>query len=245
MVEGGRGSAQPGIGRAVITRAAAGDRDALATIWRAYQPGLLRYLRGMSVRLADDVASQVWLEAARSLHRFEGDDRDLRRWLFTIARRRMIDAYRAEGRRREDPAGARPYESAGVGPARLTSVPGSPSAPDAPEDVVTEAGGGPALAAVRRLAPAQAEVVLLRVVGGFSVDEVAAMTGKSPGAVRVIAHRALRRLAQMLEPDRGPGSSPTSAGATAGDERDGRRRERRREAAPVTDAVVRPMEKST
>jgi RNA polymerase sigma-70 factor (ECF subfamily) len=202
MVEGGRGTAQPGIDGAVIRRAAAGDREALAVLWRGHQPGLLRYLRGMSVRLADDVASQVWLEAARSLHRFEGGDKDLRRWLFTIARRRMIDAYRVEGRRREEPT-ARLPEAAAIDPT---------------EDLVDEVTG-PASAALRRLAPGQAEIVLLRVVGGFSVDEVAEITGKSPGAVRVTAHRALRRLAGILASEAG--------------------------ADPVTDAASRSMERST
>lgn len=41
-------------------------------------------------------------------------------------------------------------------------------------------------------------MVLLRVVAGLSVDQVAAIVGKSPGAVRVIQHRALRRLAAAL-----------------------------------------------
>jgi RNA polymerase sigma-70 factor, ECF subfamily len=41
-------------------------------------------------------------------------------------------------------------------------------------------------------------VVLLRVVAGLEVAEVAAITGKRPGHVRVLAHRALRRLAARL-----------------------------------------------
>ena len=45
------------------------------------------------------------------------------------------------------------------------------------------------------LTPEQAEVVLLRIVGGLSVDEVATLTARSPGAVRVLQHRALARLA--------------------------------------------------
>jgi RNA polymerase sigma-70 factor (ECF subfamily) len=47
----------------------------------------------------------------------------------------------------------------------------------------------------------QAEVVLLRVLAGFSAEDVAEMTGRSPGAVRVLQHRALRRLADELRRD--------------------------------------------
>jgi len=40
----------------------------------------------------------------------------------------------------------------------------------------------------------QAEVVLLRVLGGLGVEQVAELVGKRPGTVRVLQHRALRRL---------------------------------------------------
>ena len=57
--------------------------------------------------------------------------------------------------------------------------------------------------AVRRivalLPPDQADIVLLRVVAGLPVEEVAAITGRQPGTVRVLQHRALRRLADRLE----------------------------------------------
>jgi RNA polymerase sigma-70 factor (ECF subfamily) len=57
-----------------------------------------------------------------------------------------------------------------------------------------------AVALVRRLPPLQAEVVLLRVVAELSVDEVARLVGRSPGAVRVAAHRGLRGLSVMAGP---------------------------------------------
>ena len=44
----------------------------------------------------------------------------------------------------------------------------------------------------------QADAVLLRVVAGLDVAEVAGIMGRSPGAVRVLCHRALRRLAPLL-----------------------------------------------
>ena len=47
----------------------------------------------------------------------------------------------------------------------------------------------------------QAEVILLRVVGGLDVGEVAAIVGKRPGTVRVLQHRGLRRLAEEIARD--------------------------------------------
>jgi RNA polymerase sigma-70 factor (ECF subfamily) len=55
-----------------------------------------------------------------------------------------------------------------------------------------------ALGRIAALPPAQAEVVLLRVVGDLSVDDVAAIVGRKPGAVRALQHRALQRLAREV-----------------------------------------------
>ncbi len=60
-----------------------------------------------------------------------------------------------------------------------------------------------ALAVIGQLPHDQAEVVLLRVVAGLDVEQVARVVGKRPGAVRVLAHRGLRRLAERLERDQG------------------------------------------
>jgi len=60
-----------------------------------------------------------------------------------------------------------------------------------------------AVARIKRLPAPQAEVVLLRVLGGYSAEEVADLTGRSPGSVRVIQHRALRRLAKELAREAG------------------------------------------
>ena len=54
---------------------------------------------------------------------------------------------------------------------------------------------------VAALSPEQAEVLVLRVVAHLSVEDVAKMLGKRPGTVRVIQHRALRRLSREMVVD--------------------------------------------
>jgi RNA polymerase sigma-70 factor (ECF subfamily) len=73
-----------------------------------------------------------------------------------------------------------------------------PRAPDAAGQAIENLATEEALAAVTALPPQQAEVILLRVVAGLDTDAVARIVGTSPGAVRVAAHRGLRRLAQIL-----------------------------------------------
>ena len=60
---------------------------------------------------------------------------------------------------------------------------------------------GECLHLIRSLPQGQADVVALRVIGGLSVTETASVVGKSEGAVRVLAHRGLRQLAEQLSPD--------------------------------------------
>jgi RNA polymerase sigma-70 factor (ECF subfamily) len=177
----------------LVALARAGDEAALTMLWRELNPPLLRYLRGRIPDGAEDVAAQAWLDAARRLGEFEGNDLDFRRWMFTIARHRSIDEVRRRGRRPEDLAARPPVDPVGR---------------DAVADQVDDLAA--ALALVRRLPPDQADAVLLRVVGDLDVAEVAAVMGRSQGSVRVLVHRGLRRLQAILEEERVTGVDPTA-----------------------------------
>jgi RNA polymerase sigma-70 factor, ECF subfamily len=120
------------------------------------------------------------------LARFEGDEGAFRGWAFTIARRRVLDLRRQRGRRQTEPAAS---ES-------LADIP----AADDPETTTLAALDADEVRRrlVEMLPPDQADVVLLRVVGGLDVDHVAEVLGKRPGTVRVLQHRALRRLAKEM-----------------------------------------------
>lgn len=168
----------------VIRRAQAGDPDALAHLWRTYQHLLLRYFRGKGMDEPEDLASTVWVEVASGLPRFEGREPDFRRWLFTIAARRRIDDIRAVKRRADRVERA------------ATVVAGPAHAPSAGDEAERSAALDRALAMVRGLPPDQAEAVLLRIVGDLSVTEVAEIMNRSEGAVRVLVHRGLKRLAE-------------------------------------------------
>jgi RNA polymerase sigma-70 factor (ECF subfamily) len=167
--------------RNVFERAAQGDKDALTVVFRAFQPTLLRYLRGRLPDAADDLAAQTWLDAVRNFGRFSGGAEDFRRWLFTIARRRVQDDLRRRGRRPEEVTSDPPDE---------------PRRDDALQDHDDLAR---ALALVRRLPPDQADAVLLRIVAGMDVGQVAEVMGRSEGSVRVLVHRGLQRLRELAE----------------------------------------------
>jgi RNA polymerase sigma-70 factor, ECF subfamily len=172
----------------VIAAAKTGAEWAIASLYREFGPGLLRYLRAQAPADGEDLASEVWMNVAAGLGRFEGDEAAFRAWIFSIARRRVIDSRRREERRRKMLNSLEPT--------------GAIEAVDPEAQAVTASETEVALAHIASLPPDQAEVVLLRVVAGLDVEEVAAIVGKKAGAVRVLQHRALKRLSGHLVPER-------------------------------------------
>jgi RNA polymerase sigma-70 factor (ECF subfamily) len=181
----------------VLADAQGGSEEQFAVLWRDANPALLRYLRVLAPESAEDVAAETWVHVVRGLTRFTGDEAAWRAWLFTTARRRLLDQARL---RRRHPA--EPLEEIS-----LAEVPRSPdSAQVALDNIATEA----AIALLGQLPPLQAEVIMLRVVAGLDADAVARMLGKTPGNVRVMAHRGLKRLEALL----GPAGVTSRAGVT-------------------------------
>jgi RNA polymerase sigma-70 factor (ECF subfamily) len=170
---------------AVLAGAQGGDEEAFASLFRAVQPVLLGYLRVIAPEAAEDVASETWLQVVAGLAGFRGAEDAFRAWVFTIARHRAIDAGRARARRRTVPLDEGE-------PGRLTGR----DAGDLALEAISTQG---VLALLAELPREQAEIILLRVVAGLPIADVARMVGKSQGAVRVAAHRGLRRLAARVD----------------------------------------------
>lgn len=172
----------PGVERA-IERARQGDGGAFDALVRHIEKPLLGFVRA---RGADDphaAASEVLVRVFHTLESFEGNAAQFRAWVFTIARNLVIDEHRQTAR-------------------RTRTVPTDPhEMPDTavPSGDVSDTERVNALLA--DLTDEQREVVLLRIVAGLGVDEVAAALGKRPGAVRALQHRALGQLRKKLSGD--------------------------------------------
>lgn len=175
----------------VLGQAQAGDAAAFAMLWRDGQPMLLRYLAVTAPGQAEDLASQTWLRVIERLDGFRGDEPAFRRWLVTIARNLHIDHVRRAARRPEH-----------LVPDHLSEdIPLAAAAPDAADLALTGLSTAAALRLIASLPPEQAELVALRVVVGLDVADVARVTGRTSGAVRVAVHRGLRRLRDTLTAD--------------------------------------------
>jgi RNA polymerase sigma-70 factor, ECF subfamily len=169
----------------VLAAAQEGREDGFAILWRDANPSLLRYLRVLSPDSAEDIAAETWVQVVRGLPKFVGDEAAWRAWLFTTARRRLLDLAR---HRRRHPT--EPLDDIGA-----AEVPASPDTEQlALENIATES----AIALLSRLPVHQAEVIMLRVLAGLDTEVVAEMLGRSPGAIRVAAHRGLKKLEELL-----------------------------------------------
>ncbi len=142
------------------------------------------YLLAHGAEDADDLTGEVMLQLVNGIGRFEGDEAGFRSWVFLVAHHRLVDERRRRGR-------------AARGSERLERPTDAPGA-DIP--TLEDLAAGAWHERLSRLSDDQRDVLLLRVVGGLSAEEVGAIIGKRAGAVRVIQHRAVQRLRAELEP---------------------------------------------
>jgi RNA polymerase sigma-70 factor, ECF subfamily len=186
-----------------LAGAKAGDEGCFVELFRSVQPALLRYLTTLGGSLAEDVAGETWVSVVRGLDRFSGDEAGWRAWVFTIARARLRDAQRRAAR---SPQVVDAFDT-------LESRPDGVDVARQVEHIFsTEA----ALTLIRKLPRDQAEAVLLRHVAGLDVARTAKVLGKRSGAVRVAAHRGLRRLSELLSSGDGrPGGATGCNGIDA------------------------------
>jgi RNA polymerase sigma factor (sigma-70 family) len=169
----------------LLEAAREGDERAWATLYRELAPAVLGYLRGSNAPEPEDVLSEVFLQAARDLPRFEGGERDFRAWVFTVAHHRVIDARRAAARRPAEPV-AEPPEPEGA------------AAPGAAEAALSQVALEEMHEGLAALTEDQRAVLLLRILGDLTVEEVAGALGKRPGAIKALQRRGLAALRRHL-----------------------------------------------
>jgi RNA polymerase sigma-70 factor (ECF subfamily) len=150
---------------AVLAAAQRGDEAAFAALWHDGQPTLLRYLHVLAPDAAEDIAAETWTHVVRGLARFRGTEQNWRAWLFTTARRRVIDQTRQLARRPTSSLDALPDLTL----ADLPELHSPDAAGLALENLATQA----AIEVIARLPPMQSEVIMLRVVAGLDTETVA------------------------------------------------------------------------
>lgn len=169
---------------ALLPAAQGGDEGAWAEVFAELAPGVLGYLRGSGAPDPEDTMGESFMQVARDAPSFEGDWPAFRAWVFTIAHHRLIDAKRKSARR----------------PLDLVAEPREETvSADASTEAMARIGAGDAARMLEALSPDQRAVVLMRVVGDLSLEQVAEAMGKRVGAVKQLQRRGLAAAKRELE----------------------------------------------
>jgi RNA polymerase sigma-70 factor (ECF subfamily) len=135
--------------------------------------------RTASVQDAEDVTQSVFADAVSALERLESESRPILAWLYTVAKRRLVDQARQRARRPEDSS-----------PLDDIAAPG------------TEYGDGVRRAlrdAIGRLPTSQRETVVRRLIDGRSFGEIASELKISEAACKMRFARGLALVRTALE----------------------------------------------
>ena len=165
----------------VLAAARAGGEWAWTRLYDDLASVVLGYLRARGATEPEDVLGEVFLRVVRDLGSFDGDEREFRSWVFTIAHHRLVDGLRQRGRRPVTVLAPEDLgEVLGVG--------------DTEQDALARLGGDRVRELISGLTPDQQDALLLRVVADLSVEQIARALGKRPGAVKALQRRALATL---------------------------------------------------
>ena len=170
----------------VLAAARTGADWAWAALYRDLAPLVQGYLRSRGAREAEDLTGEVFLAVARDLASFSGGESSFRSWVLTVAHHRLLDDRRYHGRRPAEPF---PLE-----------VIQTRAAPGNVEDEALQSIAATRIAQlVDTLAGDQREVLMLRILGGLTVNEVAGILDKSPGAIKALQRRGLATIRRIVD----------------------------------------------
>jgi RNA polymerase sigma-70 factor (ECF subfamily) len=168
----------------VVDAARAGDQDAWRLLYRRLYPRLRAYLvRRVGSGYAEDAVSETMSRAVAGIDRFRFGPAGFDGWVFGIARRVAVDHHRHASRSGR----------------QLARAVVEPLGDETGEALFEAEDQEQVRRAFELLSPTERELLELRVVAGLSAEEVAAVLGKRPGAIRTAQSRALAHLRRLIE----------------------------------------------
>ena len=169
----------------VLAAARTGAEWAWRALYTDLAPLVLGYFRARRVPEAEDLTGEVFVDVVRGLGGFEGGERDLRAWVLTVAHRRMVDNVRRHSRDRVE--------------TRIDAeLAGLAATGNAEDEALAHLGTARTREVIARLTPDQQDVLLLRILGDLTLEEIAAALGKRVGAIKALQHRALAALRREI-----------------------------------------------
>jgi RNA polymerase sigma-70 factor (ECF subfamily) len=183
----------------LVERAQAGDEAAFAALYDIYFPRVYRYIlaRLGNASDAEDIASEVFEKMLGAIGRFRWrEEATFGAWVLRIAYNQIITHHRRNGSR----------------PKTTPLSEHLPLRTPEPEEIVQrKLALEEVRAAMEQLPGAQRQVLMLRFAGGLSISETAKVLGKQENNVKVLQHKGVSRLQQILVPD-GKGALRSAGG---------------------------------
>lgn len=170
--------------RELVLQATGHNHAAFVQLYDQYVDKIHRYIyyRVSNPSDAEDLTSQVFLKAWQAIGNYEWTDRPFAAWLYRIAHNLIVDHFRMR------------RDAVSLEDIIALEEPG-PS----PQEMVESRVSAESLRhALRRLTTDQQQVIILRLLEGYSTAEVASILGKQEGAVRTLQHRAMIALKQVF-----------------------------------------------
>lgn len=168
----------------LVSSASAGDRKAYESLYRDYFPKISRFVsfRVSHKETAEDLVAEIFVKAWESLQG-SSEVSSFPKWLFTIARNRVIDHYRTK----------RPV-------ADLFELENFLEYEDNIVNTIdSNIASRQFLEVLGELPPDQQQVIRLKFLEDLQNEEIAAIIEKTPGTIRVIQHRAIVALKKLLK----------------------------------------------
>lgn len=166
--------------------AAKSGRDwAWADLYRDLAGPVTGYLASRGATDAEDLASETFLQVARNIHSFDGDETSFRSWVFVIAHRRLLDSRRSKKRRPETTA--------------WTEATPDSTGGDVEEEALAGLISEEMQHAFEQLTDIQGDVLALRILGRLTLEETAQILGKRVGAIKAAQRRGLIALHEKLD----------------------------------------------
>jgi RNA polymerase sigma factor (sigma-70 family) len=169
----------------ILAAACAGGEWAWRELYEAVAPQLTRYLRARGVPEPDDVVGETFVKVVRYIDGFDGDEAAFRTWVFTIGRNLVVDDLRKRMRR---PVDVVPDDQL------LKAAPRG----DAEDDAMRRLTTVHVEEVLAHLSIDQRDVLLLRILGGLTIGEIAPVVGKKEGAVKMLQARGLAAIRKQI-----------------------------------------------
>ena len=159
-----------------------GQKQAFGELYEIFAPEIYRFVffRTRSRQDAEDLTQKIFIKAYKALKKSKGKFRNFRAWLYQISRNTVIDYYR----------------TLKIHISWETKI--IKSKVNVEEEVLHKEEIEEVFQLLEKLKEREKEILILYYIQGFQLKEIARIMKKSPLAIRLTKHRAIKKLKKMI-----------------------------------------------